>query len=88
MQCARNVADRFRAYQNATVDSVPRRFDDKQYTSDAIKGSCKGQWADKAIKTRRVWYRFIQSDGGDVSVAGGYRVWCVGLANGERGRHD
>jgi hypothetical protein len=30
MQCARNVADRYRAYQNAMVDSVPRRFDDKR----------------------------------------------------------
>jgi hypothetical protein len=58
------------------VDSVPRRFDGKRHTSDARKGSCKGPWADKVIKTRRVWYRFIQSDGSDVSVAGGYRVWC------------
>jgi hypothetical protein len=74
VKCAWNVADRFKAYQNALADSVPRRFDDKRHTSDARKGSCKGRWAGKIIKTRRVWYGFIQSDGSDVSVAGGDRV--------------
>jgi hypothetical protein len=39
------------------------------------KGSFKGRCGlTRQSKQGEFWYRFIQSDGSDVSVAGGYRV--------------